>query len=260
MKKKILLMFLVLALALAAVGGTAISVFAEQQTAEQSEQAEPRTEQVAPQNEQTAPGADKRPAEKPEKAHDLRTMPAPREQDALKKHVSVTGCGKTTADADTAYLTFRLDATADGFSEGKAHMEEMCAAVADAVKGIANASVCGETHIAHRPVSDGMKGGYAFTANLCIKLSEPSKAAEAKSAGESAGGTLLHTCYTLENESEALRQALTLAMGDAKAKAASLLGEGAELAGIKEEYCWHGPADEEGKVTVCANIRARFSL
>ena len=72
-------MFLVLTLALAAVGGTAISVFAEQQTAEQSEQAEPRTEQVAPQNEQTAPGADKRPAEK-------RTICAPCLRPANKTH------------------------------------------------------------------------------------------------------------------------------------------------------------------------------
>ena len=100
MKKKILLLFLVLALALTAAGA-AVSACAEN-IPEETRQSEPAPE---PQEDHTenAPTP---------------VRPVPR-SDGHRAAVSVTGSGKVTVPADAAQLSFRIRVLSDSFSEGE---------------------------------------------------------------------------------------------------------------------------------------------
>lgn len=241
MKKKILLLFLVLALALTAAGA-AVSACAEN-VPEETRQSEPAPE---PQEDHT----ENAPAP---------VRPVPR-SDGHRAAVSVTGSGKVTVPADAAQLSFRIRVLSDSFSEGKKRMSELKKALFDAVRGVCEVTgddtPCGDSH---RPVSDGSAGGYEFMSVVCVKISDVSKAEEAVNAAVSAGAAHVYTYYLLENDTDAAKQALALAKEDAAAKAAALIGDGAEFIRLREECCWHGSGDEAGKVTVYANVRAKYA-
>ena len=238
MKKKFLLLFLILALALTAAG-TAISACAENAPEEprQSAPAENVPEENAP-----------------------NVKPMPRGSETHRSCVSVTGSGKVTVPADAAQMSFRIRVLSDSFSEGQKRMNELKKALFDAVCGVCEATgdntPCGDSH---RPVSDGSVGGYEFMSVVCVKITDVPKTEEVINAAVSAGATHVYTYYLLENDTDAAKQALTLAKEDAAAKAAALIGDEAEFVRLREECCWHGSSDEAGKVTVYANVRAKYA-
>ncbi len=246
MKKKLLLLLLVLALALTAAG-TAVSACAQT----------PSTEGT--QNEQNC-GT---PAEVQEGQEPARPAPMPREGEAhaaRRTVVSVNGCGKVTVDADAAQISFRIRALSDSFKEGQKRISEMKTALFEAVRGVCEASGDSAPYgDSYRPVSDGNVGGYEFISVVCVKIRDTAKAEEVKNAAIGTGAAYMYICYQLENESAALSEALTLAKADAAEKAKTLLDGEVQLIQLKEECSWHCAADEAGKITVHANIRAKYA-
>lgn len=240
MKKKFLMLFLVLALALTAAGA-AVSAYAEEAPgapAEQSAPAETPSEEQTPQH----------PAVQP------------RGEGQHAACVTVNGSGKITVPADAVQITFRLRVLSDSFKEGRQRIAEMKTALLDAVKGVCEAKSDNAPYRdSHRPVSDGNIGGYEFISVVCLKIADTSKTADAINAAAEAGAMHMYTAYLLENESEALRQALSAAMDDAAAKASALLGGEGTLLRLTEECGWHSPAEDEGMVTVYANVRAKYA-
>ncbi len=220
MKKKIVFFALALALALTAAG-TAVAAAEEPAPAQIQEQTQP---------------------------------PAAR---GGRQSVSVTGCGKVTVPADAAVITFRVRAFADTLAEGRQRLAEAKNALLDGVRaaagGAEGSAPCGDPP----PVRSEEAGGYVLTGFVSVKIADLSAVPAAERAGEEKGERL-QTCYLLEAESEAVRRALSLAEADAEAKAAALLGKGAKLVRLREECCWHCPADTPGQMTVCANVRAGF--
>ena len=268
MKKKFLLLFLVLALALTAAGSV-ISACAEQECgtpALQNQPEEPAKEKSASRQSESADPAS--PAEQDGSAPQEGDRPAPprpmprAEGEHRPAHtaVSVTGCGKVTVPADAVQLSFRIRILSDSFKEGQARLSEAKSALFDAVRGVCEASGDGlPGGDSHRPVSDGTAGGYEFTSFVCVKLTDAAKAEEAKNAAEGTGAVHLYTYYLLENESEALKQAPSLALQDAAGKAETLLGQAGTLLRLHEECSWHSAADEPGQITVYANVRAKYA-
>lgn len=246
MKKKFLLLFLVLALALTAAG-TAVSACAQTASAEGT------------QNEQNC-GT---PAEVQEGQEPARPAPMPREGEAhaaRRTAVSVNGCGKVTVDADAAQISFRIRALSDSFKEGQKRISEMKTALFEAVRGVCEASGDSAPYgDSYRPVSDGNVGGYEFISVVYVKIRDTAKAEEAKNAAIGTGAAYMYTCYQLENESAALSEALTLAKADAAEKAKTLLDGEVQLIQLKEECSWHCASDEAGKITVHANVRAKYA-
>lgn len=235
MKGKLLTTIITLALAFAAIN-TALTprlIYADEQT-------------VAEETQESLPSAS-----------------APNVADA-PECVSIMGCGKIYVQPDTAELRFELQVRGSSVAEAQNTVTQTYNRILDSIKKVdadAAKSAAYEYSYAY-PVCENGVTKYEYNRNFSFithKLDALDKLiAAASNAGATRyGGTRL----SLENNTDAYKQALISAKNNALEKAAALYGN-LELQQLTEQgsYCYCSP-DMNGcitvEVSVCACFKAR---
>ncbi|MBR2572684.1 MAG: SIMPL domain-containing protein [Clostridia bacterium] len=159
--------------------------------------------------------------------------------------ISTTGEGHVMMDPDRAVVTLGVEQVSDTVAEGQADVNERVASIRAALaelgvdpRNITVSDLSIYTYSDYGYEDEQGPAEYQITHTLDVTLSDPSQAGAVIDAAIEAGANRLNSVYfSVSDGTEAYRQALAMAVEDARAKAEVLsAAAGLELDGLKSLY------------------------